>query len=65
MGRTVYEIMLVDIIRDQVMDQVAPMDDINFVIGTGIRFEVQDMQRYKSIFKYINPDRRCHARVAL
>jgi hypothetical protein len=52
------KLMYVDIIRDKVMDQVAPIDVVNFVIGTGIRFSKKDMERYKSIFKYIIPNRR-------
>jgi hypothetical protein len=51
-------LMDVDIVRDKVMDQVAPIDVVNFVIGTGIKFSKEDMERYKSIFKYIIPNRR-------
>jgi hypothetical protein len=54
----IFNIMNVDIIRDKVMDQVAPIDVLNFVIGTGIRFSRKDMERYKSIIKYIIPNRR-------
>jgi hypothetical protein len=52
------DIMNVDIIRDKVMDQVAPIDVVNFMIGTGIRFSKEDSKRYRSIIKYIIPNRR-------
>jgi len=55
---TLSRLMYVDIIRDEIMDQVAPMDVVNFMIGTRIRFSKEDMERYKSIFKYIIPNRR-------
>ncbi|KAK1092065.1 hypothetical protein LTR48_005074 [Friedmanniomyces endolithicus] len=52
------ESMSVTIIRDMIMDLLAPMDVVNFVIGTGIRFVSKDMERYISLFKYIIPNRR-------
>jgi hypothetical protein len=55
---TIAELMAIDIIRDIVMDQLAPMDVGNFVIGAGIHFSKNDMERYMSIFKYIIPSRR-------
>jgi hypothetical protein len=55
---TIAELMAIDIIRDIVMDQLAPMDVSNFTIGTGIKFSKEDMDRYMSIFKYIIPSRR-------
>jgi hypothetical protein len=55
---TIAELLAIDIIRDIIMDQLAPMDVSNFVIGTGIKFSMEDMERYMSIFKYIIPSRR-------
>lgn len=52
------ESMSVTIIRDMIMDLLAPMDVVNFVIGTGIKFVSKDMGRYISLFKYIIPNRR-------
>lgn len=55
---TIAELIAIDIIRDLIMDQVAPMDVANFVVGTGINFSKADTERYMSIFKYIIPSRR-------
>jgi hypothetical protein len=63
---TIAELIAIDIIRDIIMDQLAPMDVDNFVIGTGIKFSKEDMERYMSIFKYIIPNRRwLQSKVAL
>jgi hypothetical protein len=55
---TIAELMAIDIIRDIVMDQLAPVDVENFMNGTGIQFSKKDIERYMSIFKYIIPSRR-------
>lgn len=38
-NKTLYRLMHVDIVRDGIMDGIAPMDVFNFVVGTGIKFE--------------------------
>ncbi|KAK5162696.1 uncharacterized protein LTR77_011249 [Saxophila tyrrhenica] len=57
-ANSLYNLLCVDLIRDYVMDTVAPVDVVNFMIGTGIRFTSQDMKRYASLVKYIIPNRR-------
>ncbi len=57
-ARHLYALLNVDLVRDQIMDAVAPIDVVNLVIGTGIKFVTQDMKRYTSIVKYIIPNRR-------
>ncbi|KAK6433875.1 hypothetical protein LTR95_009941 [Oleoguttula sp. CCFEE 5521] len=51
-------ILNISIIRDQIMEQVTPVDVVNFVIGNGIKLSTKDMQRYLSIFECIIPNRR-------
>jgi hypothetical protein len=50
--------MNVDLLRDNIMDQLTPMDAVNIVTGTGIKFSTEDMDKYTSFFKYIVRNRR-------
>lgn len=51
-------IMDIDLIRDNIMAWLLPIDSVNFIIGTNIRFSAKDLDKYTNPFKYFIPERR-------
>ncbi|KAK5680134.1 hypothetical protein LTR17_027556 [Elasticomyces elasticus] len=47
----VHMTMEVDILRDEIMDKLTPLDVINFLVATGMKFERKDVVKYTNIFK--------------
>lgn len=57
-AKSLFSIMSIDPIRDEVMYWLTPRDAVEFTVATGILFSEEDMAKYTNIFKQLISNRR-------